>query len=107
MATLATGAALIGEELYRYGTDWFRWLQSWVILSKVCLLALALVHGDTVALWAALVAGAVISHAPGVVRQWPLWGDAGPCAQRAQDKMEAAAKTRSSTAPAPSNRVQT
>ena len=79
-ALLWSGAALIAEELYRYGFAWFRWLQAWVVMGKLCLFALAIVHGGTAAAWAALVLGGLISHAPGRVRQLPLWGSPGPCA---------------------------
>lgn len=84
-AVLLTGGGLILEELYRYGVAWFRWTQAWVALVKVGLFALALVLNDTTALWVALVAGGVISHAPGALRQFPVWGEPGPCALRSRD----------------------
>ena len=80
--TLATGGLLVLEELYRYGHHWFRWLQSWVVLCKLALLlcVLALPAWKLPALWVALVLGAVISHAPGWLRQFGLFGEPGPCA---------------------------
>lgn len=83
-AVLLTGGLLVGEELYRYGSDWFRWLQSWVVLGKLALLVcvFALPAYQVPALWAALVMGSVISHAPGWVRQYGLIGEAGPCAAK-------------------------
>ena len=78
LAVLLTGFLLVADDLYRYGPDWFRWVQSWVILGK--LLVVALAATEPWALWTALVLGSVISHAPGTVRQRPLWGRPGPCA---------------------------
>lgn len=81
---LLTGLAMAVEELVRHGVDWFRYLQSWVILAK--LLALALTARDpalgAVGMWIALALGSVIAHAPGAVRQYALWGEPGPCAAR-------------------------
>ncbi len=84
VGTLATGMALSGEALWRYGRDWFRWLQAWVVMAKLLLLvaALAWPAWRMEALWAALAAGSIISHAPGRIRQWPLWGEPGPCARK-------------------------
>lgn len=81
---LLSGGLLVVEELYRYGLDWIRWAQAWVVLAKLGLFAVVALM-DTwqlPALWTALVLGAVISHAPGKVRQHPLWGDPGPCADK-------------------------
>ncbi len=81
---LLSGGLMVVEELYRYGLDWFRWAQAWVVLIKLGLFAvvLTLEAWQVPALWCALVLGAVISHAPGKVRQAPLWGAPGPCADK-------------------------
>jgi hypothetical protein len=81
---LLSGGLLVVEELYRYGLDWFRWVQAWVILTKLALFAVValLDTWQLPALWIALVLGAVISHAPGKLRQAPLWGEPGPCASK-------------------------
>lgn len=80
-ATLLSGAAMVAESLVRHGGDWLRYLGSWVILAKLGLLVLALWTGLSVwVLLAALAAGSLISHAPGRIRQFPLWGEPGPCA---------------------------
>ena len=83
-AAIATGSLLAGAELYRYGLDWLRWLQSWVVLAKLTLLTVGMLRPEllTGVLWACLILGAVVSHAPGSVRQWPIWGPPGPCARR-------------------------
>lgn len=83
---LLSGGLLVVEELYRYGRDWFRWLQAWVVLTKLGLFAIVLLMDtwQVPALWTALVLGAIISHAPGKVRQHPLWGEPGPCADKGE-----------------------
>lgn len=81
-STMATGALLIADDLYRYGLHWLRFVQAWVILAKLALLAGAAHVSDAwpFAVWAAVIVGGVISHAPGVLRQRALWGPDGPCA---------------------------
>ncbi|HJN74692.1 MAG TPA: hypothetical protein QGF58_12235 [Myxococcota bacterium] len=81
---LLTGGLLVLEELFRYGLHWFRWLQSWVVVGKLALLlcVLTLPAYQLPALWTALVLGAIISHAPGAVRQFAIFGDPGPCATK-------------------------
>lgn len=83
-----TGAALVADDLYRYGEHWFRYTQSWVILLKLALLWGAAARPEHLgpALWAALVLGGLISHAPGFVRQHALWGPPGPCAHKARGR---------------------
>lgn len=79
---VVTGALLVAEELYRYGLDWLRYLSAWAVVLKIGLLAAGLMFPERLPalLWAALIVGGVISHAPGRVRQFPLWGAPGPCA---------------------------
>lgn len=81
---LLSGAALMAEEVVRHGFGWFRFVQAWVVFGKLGLfvVVLALDTWRLPALWAALVLGALISHATGKLRQHPLWGDPGPCATK-------------------------
>jgi len=82
LALLLTGGAITLDFIWRDGEDWFRFLGSWVVLLKLVLMTAALVWPDFLewACWSALVLGGLISHAPGRIRQLPLWGAAGPCA---------------------------
>jgi hypothetical protein len=77
-----TGGLLMAEELVRHGFRWFRWLQAWAIIGKMVALTVGVfVPGLLLtALWVCLVLGGLISHAPGRVRQYALWGAPGPCA---------------------------
>jgi hypothetical protein len=56
-----------------------------VILAKLALLWVGLMVPALLpwALWTAVILGGIISHAPGVVRQYGVWGEAGPCARKA------------------------
>lgn len=80
---IATGMAMVAEELYRHGPDWIRYLQAWTILTKLAVLVIASRHPSWAApaLWISLALGSVIAHAPGALRQYPLWGPPGPCAR--------------------------
>lgn len=77
-----SGSLLVADDVYRYGGNWLRYVQSWVILGKLGVLVYAGAHPALLApaLWLALIAGSLISHAPGAVRHHALWGEAGPCA---------------------------
>ncbi len=79
---MLTGLALVAEDVFKGGWDYVRYLQSWAILAKLLLLIAAMAWPALLvpALWCALIIGSVISHAPGAVRQFPLWGEPGPCA---------------------------
>jgi hypothetical protein len=81
---VVSGGALVADDLYRYRASYFRYAQSWAILLKLALLVPAIFWSDLMipGLWAALVVGSVISHAPGAVRHFALWGEPGPCARR-------------------------
>lgn len=83
-AAALTGLVLIGDELYKYGLDWFRFVQAWVILGKLAALWVAILVPAVAlpALWFVVIAGGLISHAPGKIRQAALWGEAGPCAKQ-------------------------
>lgn len=81
---LISGMALAAEEVWRHGLGWFRFVQAWVVLTKLALFGIVLTIDamQVPALWAALVLGALISHASGAVRQRALWGAPGPCASK-------------------------
>jgi hypothetical protein len=81
--TLLTGGSLVALDVRKGGGDYFRYLQSWAVLAKLILLSAAVIWPALLipALWSALVIGSVISHAPGGVRQFALWGRPGPCAR--------------------------
>lgn len=81
-----TGSLLVADDLYKYGLDWFRWVASWSIIAKLALLQAGLVFPEFLlaAVWSAVAIGGVISHAPGSIRQAPLWGEPGPCAAARQ-----------------------
>ncbi len=81
-----SGAGIVADELLKYGLDWLRYLQAWVVLAKVGLCAFGALHPEWLlhALFLALVLGSVISHAPGRVRQFALRGTPGPCGQRGE-----------------------
>lgn len=83
-AVLLSGSALFALQLRREGVDGLRYLSSLAVLAKLGLALLAAVWPAAAqeALLAALVLGGVFSHAPGRVRQVPLWGEPGPCALR-------------------------
>ncbi len=87
--TLVTGVALAALDVRKYGEDYFRYLQSWAVLAKLILLSAAVCFPVLLlpALWSALVIGSVISHAPGAVRQFALWGEPGPCG-RSTDSLQ-------------------
>lgn len=80
-----TGVALVADDVFRYGEDWIRYVQSWAILAKLALLWFGIVEPALLgpAIWGALIVGGVISHAPGKIRQAAIWGPSGPCAARA------------------------
>jgi hypothetical protein len=81
----ASGLVLVGDDVVRYGSDVFRYLHFWAAVSKMSLLAVAVVQPQWT-LWcliAAVVVGSVISHAPGAVRHWAFVGEPGPCASKA------------------------
>ena len=82
MALLLTGATLLATELTRHGLDWLRFAQGWAVLVKLSLVVLGAVYPEALhgCLWGALILGSVLSHAPGRVRHWALWGEDGPCA---------------------------
>jgi hypothetical protein len=79
---LASGVALVADDLYRFGWGWLRWTQSWVLLVKlVAFGALYALDQPLAGLWVALVLGSVVAHAPGNLRHAALIGEPGPCAR--------------------------
>lgn len=83
---LISGLYIVADHLFRNGLDWFRFFGSWATLLKLGLFTLAMVWPQLLLLacWAALAIGGLISHAPGNVRQWALWGEDGSCARKGQ-----------------------
>ncbi len=79
-----SGVAIVANDLFRYGADYLRYVQFWAIVAKmaVVLLAVAMPALLLPAMFTALVIGSIISHAPGALRHYPLWGQPGPCADR-------------------------
>ncbi|MDP2316368.1 MAG: hypothetical protein Q8P41_25950 [Pseudomonadota bacterium] len=79
---LLTGAALVADELWRFGLDWLRWTQAWVLLLKLAAFGVLYAADQPVAgLWVAFVLGSFIAHAPGELRHAPIVGASGPCAR--------------------------
>ncbi len=80
----ASGFALLGDDVVRYGSDVVRYLHFWAAVSKISLLGFALLQPEWTlhCLIAAVVVGSLISHAPGAVRQWAFVGKPGPCATK-------------------------
>jgi hypothetical protein len=79
---LLSGAALVADELWRFGLDWLRWTQAWVLGAKLLAFAALYAVGEPVAgLWVAFLLGSLIAHAPGELRHAPLVGGPGPCAR--------------------------
>lgn len=72
-----SGLVIVADDAYRYGSPYFRYVQSWVILLKVALLLVAAVCTGFLlaAIWLNLVIGSIISHAPARIRHYCLWGD--------------------------------
>ncbi len=81
---ILSGAGIAADDLYRYGADWFRYVQGMTVLVKLGLVTLgAALPGLLLpSLWLALILGSLVSHAPGRIRQAALWGPPGPCADR-------------------------
>ena len=73
---IASGAGILADDLYRYGPRWFGFAQFWASAAKVVLMAVALFLPDVRAacMWAALVVGSLISHAPGAIRHFEVFG---------------------------------
>ena len=68
----ATGFAIVAIDVYKYGLDYFRYMLSWAIALKLCIIVVAhfWVPLRPLALWTSLVIGSLISHAPGKIRHF-------------------------------------
>jgi len=79
---LGSGLAMVLLDVRKLGWDWLRYVQGASVLLKLALVALGLAWSPALlpGLWAALVVGSLVSHAPGSIRHAALWGPAGPCA---------------------------
>lgn len=79
---LLSGFGIVWTDLARHGWSWFRYGQGAATVVKVGLLAVGIVWPPflVTSLFCALVVGSVVSHAPGSLRNFPLWGAPGPCA---------------------------
>jgi len=77
---LGSGAGILFDDIYRYGQRWVQMLQFWAALTKVALFVVGVLFPELLigCMWAALVVGSVISHAPGEVRHFRLWGADAP-----------------------------
>jgi len=71
-----SGFFIMVDDTYKYGADYVRTLQSWVIFLKLGALALTLVWPGLLlaAMWFCLVLGGLISHAPGKIRHYSFGG---------------------------------
>ena len=79
-----SGIGIIADDLYKYGEDYFRFAQFWALIVKIGLVVLGSIFPEMMwlMLMGALVVGSVISHSPGAIRHFSLWGPKGPCASR-------------------------
>lgn len=71
-----TGFVIVANDVFKYGRDYFKYLLSWVILLKLCTLLVAhyWIPLRPFALWASIIIGSLISHAPGKIRHYLVWG---------------------------------
>ena len=79
---IVTGLYLMFDQYIRDGADYFRYATFWSTLFKVFLLGLGFFMPKYMAgaLWGCLIVGSMISHAPGKIRHYAVWGRPGPCA---------------------------
>lgn len=82
-ALVASGTVILVDDLYRYGMAYLRYAQGATLVAKLAIVGVgASIEGMLFpSLLVAVVAGSVISHAPGAVRHFALWGAPGPCAE--------------------------
>ncbi|MBT6489655.1 MAG: hypothetical protein HOK97_07830 [Deltaproteobacteria bacterium] len=85
-ALVASGCGLLMDDFVRYGTKLFHYLQFWVIVPKIFILAYAITYPKHARelFVLAIVIGSLISHAPGKIRQYAFGGRSGPCANKVQ-----------------------
>lgn len=79
-----SGFYLVSDKLLRDGLAHFRYLSFWVVFLKLVALCAGLIYRPILleSLWACLILGSLISHAPGTIRHFALWGKSGPCADK-------------------------
>jgi len=82
MALGVTGIYLVVDQMIRDGAAHLRYLVFWAVFAKVGALLFGILNPEWLvhSLWFCLVVGGLISHAPGQVRHFALWGGSGPCA---------------------------
>lgn len=76
MTLLLTGFGILADDAYKWREHLWRMGQLWMLLAKLALLGAGFAHRPLLLpmLWAVLVLGSVVSHAPGSVRHFELWG---------------------------------
>ncbi len=79
-----TGVYLVVDQLIRDGSAHIRFAVFWAVVLKISALTVGFLHAAWLVpcLWFCLIVGGLISHAPGSVRHFSLWGEGGPCARR-------------------------
>lgn len=67
-----SGLVIVADDLFKWGGLYLRMVQAWVVGLKLVLLVVGLSRPTLLlpCLWAALVAGSVVSHAPGKLRHY-------------------------------------
>ena len=84
---LLSGLLLVLDDFWRFGVAWLRYLQCWVVVSKLVFFALFCWAGSPLTgLCVAFLLGSLISHAPGELRHLALQGEPGPCAEHGSCK---------------------
>lgn len=75
---MASGLVIVADDVVKHGRSYLRYAQSWAVLAKLVLLAIGLAWPVILVpcLVGALVVGSLISHAPGAIRHFPVWGAA-------------------------------
>ncbi len=83
-----SGGGIIASDLEKYGLNWFRYLCGWAAIAKFSLLVVGLLVPGLMlpCLWACVIIGAVISHAPGSIRHAAPFGTIGPCGDEDEAK---------------------
>lgn len=75
-ALAGSGMVIVLDDFVRRGWHLLRIAQFWILVAKLSLLALGIWNRDLLlpALWASLIIGSIVSHVPGYVRHYELWG---------------------------------
>lgn len=74
---IGSGMIIMIDDFLRRGWHLFRLAQFWVLAFKLVILGLGVWHRSLLlpALWTSLVVGSVVSHIPGYLRHYELWGE--------------------------------